>query len=235
MNINARSFVAPNLAGGEAQWPRAAPRSGAVTDEQRSHRPNSAQPAGRQVFFAQTSLLAPQSLFGNYEGRCGEGFWLWPRRRVPRIPAAGCKERANAGHGQKTRRPEGFRGKGRLASLLLSRRSTKDILLRRASPSGLFPENSAPRSFQTGSKSHSRQERHRAGWKTPWGPAASDFGTAKAQWPHAAAPVKFLTVRNLITPTPRRSYDCVSVNSLQCPRPCHRTAAASHRDRPQDS
>src|SRR6266568_3433763 len=93
-----------------------------------------------------------QSLFGNYEGRCGEGFWLWPRRRVPSIPAAGCKERANAGHGQKTRRPEGFRGKGRLASLLLSRRSTRDILLRRASPSGLFPENSAPRSFQTGSK-----------------------------------------------------------------------------------
>src|SRR5258707_15653284 len=73
-----------------------------------------------------------QSLFGNYEGRCGEGFWLWPRRRVPSIPAAGCKERANAGHGQKTRRPEGFRGKGRLASLLLSRRSTRDILLRRA-------------------------------------------------------------------------------------------------------
>src|SRR6266852_5289808 len=57
-----------------------------------------------------------ESLFGNYEGRCGEGFWLWPRRRVPSIPAAGCKERANAGHGQKTRRPEGFRGKGRLAS-----------------------------------------------------------------------------------------------------------------------
>src|SRR2546428_11254306 len=94
-----------------------------------------------------------QSRFGNYEGRCGEGFWLWPRRsgRAQR-PAAGCKERANAGHGQKTRRPEGFRGKGRLASLLLSRRSTRDILLHRASPSGLFPENSAPRSFQTGSK-----------------------------------------------------------------------------------
>src|SRR6266849_6048908 len=95
--------------------------------------------------------METKSLFGNYEGRCGEGFWLWPRRRVPSIPAAGCKERANAGHGQKTRRPEGFRGKGRLASLLLSRRSTRDILLRRASPSGLFPENSAPRSFQTGS------------------------------------------------------------------------------------
>src|SRR5216684_7475538 len=96
--------------------------------------------------------METKSLFGNYEGRCGEGFWLWPRRRVPSIPAAGCKERANAGHGQKTRRPEGFRGKGRLASLLLSRRSTRDILLRRVSPSGLFPENSAPRSFRTGSK-----------------------------------------------------------------------------------
>ena len=76
--------------------------------------------------------METKSLFGNYEGRCGEGFWLWPRGRVPRIPAAGCKERANAGHGQKTRRPEGFRGKARLASLLLSRRSTRDILLRRA-------------------------------------------------------------------------------------------------------
>ncbi len=96
--------------------------------------------------------METMSLFGNYEGRCGEGFWRRPRRRVPRIPAAGCKDRANAGHGQKTRRPEGFRGKGRLASLLLSRRSTRDILLRRASPSGLFLENSAPRSFQTGSK-----------------------------------------------------------------------------------
>src|SRR6266702_401871 len=61
-------------------------------------------------------LSFAKSLFGNYEGRCGEGFWLWPRRRVPSIPAAGCKERANAGHGQKTRRPEGFRGKARLAS-----------------------------------------------------------------------------------------------------------------------
>src|SRR5712692_2359958 len=84
-----------------------------------------------------------QSLFGNYEGRCGEGFWLWPRRRVPSIPAAGCKERVNAGHGQKTRRPEGFRGKGRLATLLLSRRSTRDILLRRARHPA-FPPKTAP-------------------------------------------------------------------------------------------
>src|SRR6267154_1554718 len=31
----------------------------AVTDEQRSHRPNSAQPEGRPVFLAQASLFAP--------------------------------------------------------------------------------------------------------------------------------------------------------------------------------
>src|SRR5216684_2303948 len=104
-----------------------------------------------------------KSLFGNYEGRCGEGFWLWPRRRVPSIPAAGCKERANAGHGQKTRRPEGFRGKGRLASPCsrmpseLLRGGRAQRLLRRASLSGLFPENSAPRSFQIGSEGGCRQ------------------------------------------------------------------------------
>src|SRR4051812_16845564 len=58
--------------------------------------------------------------------------------------------RANAGPGQKTGRPEGFRGKGRLAALLLSRRSTRDILFRRVLPSGLFPENSTPRNFFNG-------------------------------------------------------------------------------------
>src|SRR6266851_4995962 len=42
---------------------------------------------------------------------CGQGGLGRAQR-----PAAGCKERANAGHGQKTRRPEGFRGKGRVAS-----------------------------------------------------------------------------------------------------------------------
>src|SRR5437667_10367473 len=43
------TFVAPNLACGEARGGRI-PCHGAVTDEQRSHRPNSAQPGGRQVF-----------------------------------------------------------------------------------------------------------------------------------------------------------------------------------------
>ncbi|MBM3838180.1 MAG: hypothetical protein FJ398_09475, partial [Verrucomicrobia bacterium] len=42
----------------------------------------------------------PQSVSENCAGSCGEGFWLWPRRRGPSIPNAGCKDRANAGHGQ---------------------------------------------------------------------------------------------------------------------------------------
>ncbi|MFO1497155.1 MAG: glycoside hydrolase family 172 protein [Verrucomicrobiota bacterium] len=60
------------------------------------------------------------SLLKNDHLRCGEGSWLQPGRRGPSIPAAGCKGRANAGCGQKTRRPKGFRGKGRLALLLLA-------------------------------------------------------------------------------------------------------------------
>jgi hypothetical protein len=39
-----------------------------------------------QVFLA---VLSPKSLFGNSEGRCGEGLWLWTRRRGRSIPAAG--------------------------------------------------------------------------------------------------------------------------------------------------
>src|SRR2546425_12309886 len=42
---------------------------------------------------------------------CGQGGLGGAQR-----PAEGCKERVNAGHGQKTRRAERFRGKGRLAS-----------------------------------------------------------------------------------------------------------------------
>src|SRR5438445_9634205 len=58
MNITTMTFVAPNLACGKARGGSIS-RSGSVTDEQRSHRPNSAQPFGRQFFFGQTSLLAP--------------------------------------------------------------------------------------------------------------------------------------------------------------------------------
>src|SRR5437870_7181479 len=56
--LNGWCFVAPSLACGEARG-GSIPRSGAVTDEQRSHRPNWAQPKGRQSFSLQASLLTP--------------------------------------------------------------------------------------------------------------------------------------------------------------------------------
>jgi internalin A len=93
-----------------------------------------------------------KSLSENSVGSCGEGFWLRPRRRGRSIPAAGCDGRANADRSQKNRRPEGFRGKGRLASLLLGPSPTAGMLPRRVSPSSLFHENRTPRNFQTGSK-----------------------------------------------------------------------------------
>src|SRR5688500_7528873 len=45
----------------------------------------------------------PESLSENCVGSCGEGFWIWPRRRDRSIPAAGCDGRANAGQRQKNR------------------------------------------------------------------------------------------------------------------------------------
>src|SRR5258706_5231686 len=95
--------------------------------------------------------METKSLFGNYEGRCGEGFWPWPRRRVPSIPAAGCKERANAGHGQKTRRPEGFRAKGRLASLLLGHRPLRVCSLVAPRHPYFCPKTGSPANFKIGS------------------------------------------------------------------------------------
>ncbi len=93
----------------------------------------------------------PKSPSENWKGSCDEGFWAGPRRRGRRIPAAGCNGRANTGPAQKNRRPKGFRGKGRLASLLLGHRPLAGMLPRRASPSGLFLENRTPSNFQTGS------------------------------------------------------------------------------------
>ena len=52
------AFVAPKLASGEARR-RSIPRSGAVTEEQRSQKPTAAQPTGRHVFSVRTSLFAP--------------------------------------------------------------------------------------------------------------------------------------------------------------------------------
>ena len=107
---------------------------------------------GAPVAMTHHAFINPKSLSENCKGCCCEGFWLWPRRRGSRIPAVGCNDRVNAGQRQKTRRPEGFRAAGRLASLLLSRRPTRGILLRRVSLSGLLRENSTPWNFQTDSK-----------------------------------------------------------------------------------
>src|SRR5439155_6302692 len=75
MNITTMLFVAPNLACGKERGGSLS-RSGSVTDEQRSHRPNSAQPFGRQFFFSQTSLLAPHS------GSTSR--LVWPKNSSPR-------------------------------------------------------------------------------------------------------------------------------------------------------
>ena len=66
--LNGWCFVAPRLACGEARG-GSIPRSGAVTDEQRSHRPTWGQPEGRQVFSVQASLLAPYRSTSGYARR----------------------------------------------------------------------------------------------------------------------------------------------------------------------
>src|SRR6266542_3532918 len=66
--LNGWCFVAPSLACGEARG-GSIPRSGAVTDEQRSHRPNWAQPKGRQSFSLQASLLTPYRSTSGYARR----------------------------------------------------------------------------------------------------------------------------------------------------------------------
>src|SRR2546427_10338557 len=80
------TFVAPNLACGEARGGRI-PCHGTVTDEQRSHRPNSAQPGGRQVFFAQTSLLAPHRSTAGYARRSR---LVWAKNPLPRTTSYLC-------------------------------------------------------------------------------------------------------------------------------------------------
>src|SRR5213592_383746 len=90
------TFVAPNLACGEARGGRI-PGQGAVTDEQRSHRPNSAQPGGRQVFFAQTSLLAPHRSTAGYARRSR---LVWAKNPLPRTSSYLClRPLSSAGRG----------------------------------------------------------------------------------------------------------------------------------------
>lgn len=101
---------------------------------------------------------------------------MWARQRGRRcephwqFPAVSCNDRANVAQTQKVRRPEGFRAKCRLASLFLSRRPTRGILLRHASPSSLLPKNSATRNFESGSPSDSQYvvKAMMEGWVTAW-------------------------------------------------------------------
>src|SRR6266568_7920673 len=84
------TFVAPNLAWGEARGastraPGASPASGAVNDEQRSPRPNSAEPFGRRFFSAQAALLAPyRSTGGMCAGARAEAPRALPGPKTPR-------------------------------------------------------------------------------------------------------------------------------------------------------
>src|SRR5438034_8744252 len=76
---------------------RAHPRPGAVTDEQRSHRPNSAQPGGQQVFFAQTLLLAPHRSTAGYARRSR---LVWAKNPLPRTSSYLClRPLSSAGRG----------------------------------------------------------------------------------------------------------------------------------------
>ena len=86
MNINTMTFVTPNLAGGKARGGRI-PQVGSVTDEQRSHRPNSAQPGGRQFFFGQTLFLAPYRSTLGYARRSR---LVWPKNLLPRTSSDLC-------------------------------------------------------------------------------------------------------------------------------------------------
>jgi hypothetical protein len=85
-----------------------------------------------------------KSRLENCARRCGKGDFAIATRS------------ANTDCSQRDCRPEGFRAKGRLALLLLGRRTTRDSFRRGtipcAAPCSLLPENSALRSFQTGSR-----------------------------------------------------------------------------------
>src|SRR3989454_9309411 len=84
MSVNLVTFVAPILAWGEAGG-GSIPAGGAVTDEQRSPRPNSAQPFGRRFFSAPAALLAPyRSTGGICAGAPAEAPRALPGPKTPR-------------------------------------------------------------------------------------------------------------------------------------------------------
>ncbi len=81
-SINKRALVASNLACGKARR-GSIPRSGAVTGEQRSQRPNLAQPIGWRFFRTQASLIAPHPAAGR-DGYCSS---FAPRLRPKTLAA----------------------------------------------------------------------------------------------------------------------------------------------------
>src|SRR5438067_13854530 len=64
------------------------------------------------------------------------------------ITTAGLDVRANAGHGQKARRPDGFTGKGRLASLLLGQRPLRVSSLVAPRHPAFSAKTGLPRNFK---------------------------------------------------------------------------------------
>src|SRR5438552_3331753 len=86
--INTTTFVAPIFGSGEARR-RSIPRSGAVTEEQRSQNRKATQPSGRRFFLAQTSLLTPyRPLKDMLVARASSGPKI-PRRKRGRIYGMG--------------------------------------------------------------------------------------------------------------------------------------------------
>src|SRR5437870_6207533 len=82
--INTTTFVASIFGSGEARR-GSIPRSGAVTEEQRSQNRKATQPSGRRFFLAPTSLLTPyRPLKGMRVARASSGPKI-PRRKRGRI------------------------------------------------------------------------------------------------------------------------------------------------------
>src|SRR5437016_4900402 len=86
--INTTTFVASIFGSGEARR-GSIPRSGAVTEEQRSQNRKATQPSGRRFFLTQTSLLTPyRPLKGMLVARASSGPKI-PRRKRGRIYGTG--------------------------------------------------------------------------------------------------------------------------------------------------
>src|SRR5438876_4596039 len=82
--INTTTFVASIFGSGEARR-GSIPRSGAVTEEQRSQNRKATQPSGRRFFLAPTSLLTPyRPRKGMRVARASSGPKI-PRRKRGRI------------------------------------------------------------------------------------------------------------------------------------------------------